>query len=301
MICLLNSCGNNAHDKTPAIGSVNFHDFDWQGHRGARGLAPENTIPSFLKALELPVKTLELDVVISADSQIIVSHDPWMSPAICRFTNGKEIDTTAEFSYNIYKMTYKEISQFDCGGKENKRFPNQEKIAVSKPTLKMVVDAVKEYCEKKALQMPYFNIELKARPEWDGHFTPNPQRYTEFVIKEIKSLGLMEKTCIQSFDIRVLQEVHRLCPELITAFLVEDNFKGLPAHLEELGFTPSIFSPDYTILSKELVNQAHQLAMQVIPWTVNDIETMKELIDLGVDGIITDYPNLINELKQNAR
>jgi glycerophosphoryl diester phosphodiesterase len=291
VVLALCSCGNKKENKIDVPGN-----FDWQGHRGARGKLPENTVPAFLKSLEYPVTTLELDVVISKDHQVVVSHEPWISAEICIHPKGFEINEGEKNKFNIFRMKYEEISQFDCGSIKHPRFPEQEKMQVSKPTLRMVVEAVKEYCELKQIPVPGFNIELKANPEWDNIFTPSPGKFTALVLQEIDSLGITEKTCIQSFDVRILQEVKKVKPEITQAFLVED-FLSLEQHLEELGHVPDIFSPFYGFVTKELVSEAKSSGMKVIPWTVNDVLTMRNLIEMGVDGIITDYPNLIEKVK----
>lgn len=139
--------------------------FDWQGHRGARGLLPENTVPAFLKALEFPkISTLELDVVVSKDQQIVVSHEPWLSHHICSHSDGHPVSEQEETVLNIYQMTYAQIKSYDCGQRGNERFPEQEKIAVSKPTLSNVVLQVEAQCQQTNRKKTFYNIEIKSRP-----------------------------------------------------------------------------------------------------------------------------------------
>lgn len=267
--------------------------FDWQGHRGARGLVPENTIPAFLKALEFPkVKTLEMDVVISSDRGIMVSHDPWMSAEICSHPNGNPVTPEEQNELNLFKMTTDEIGLYDSGLRPHSRFPQQQKMAVSKPTLKAVVATVNDYCKKHKHVFPQYNIEIKSQPDWDNIYTPTPDIFAQLVVQEVKNLGIKEKTCIQSFDIRSLKAVHAIDPTITLAYLVETPV-SLREALQQIGFTPNIYSPYYGLLSDENLKAAHEAGMKVIPWTVNDPELMKQLILRGVDGIITDYPNLI--------
>lgn len=267
--------------------------FDWQGHRGARGLVPENSIPAFLKALEFPgVQTLEMDVVISSDNGVIVSHDPWMSAEICSHPNGNPVTTEEQPGLNLFKMTTAEIGQYDCGLRPHPRFPQQLKMAVHKPTLEAVVAAVNDYCRKHKHIFPKYNIEIKSQPDWDNVYTPTPDVFARLVVEEVKNLGIRDKTCIQSFDIRSLKAVHAIDPKITLAYLVEAPVK-LKEALQLIGFTPNIYSPYYGLLSDEELKYAHEAGMKVIPWTVNDQEQMKQLMQRGVDGIITDYPNLI--------
>lgn len=267
--------------------------FDWQGHRGARGLSPENTVPSFLKALEFPlVSTLELDVVISKDRQVIVSHEPWMSHEICSHAGGKAVLKSEEETLNIFQLTAAEIAAFDCGRRGHSRFPEQEAMPAAKPTLEEVVKAVAEYCAAHSRSLPQYNIEIKSRPEWDGVKTPAPAVFAGLVVEEVRRLGIAGHTCIQSFDPRSLREVHRLAPDMVTALLVE-NLRGLEQNVKELGYVPSIYSPYFKLVNAGTVKNAHAKKMRIIPWTVNETADMRALIQLGVDGIITDYPNRI--------
>ncbi|HRJ13703.1 MAG TPA: glycerophosphodiester phosphodiesterase family protein [Saprospiraceae bacterium] len=267
--------------------------FDWQGHRGARGLAPENTVPSFLKALEFPlVSTLELDVVISKDRQVIVSHEPWMSHEICSHAGGKAVQKSEEETLIILQLTAAEIAAFDCGSRGHTRFPEQEAMQAAKPTLEQVVQAVAEYCAAHNRPLPQYNIEIKSQPAWDEVKTPAPALFARLVVDEIRRLSIAGHTCVQSFDPRSLREVHRLAPDMVTALLVE-NVRGLEQNVKELGYVPTIYSPYFKLVNAETVKNAHAQKMRIIPWTVNETADMQALIRLGVDGIITDYPNRI--------
>ncbi len=270
------------------------HTFDWQGHRGCRGLMPENSIPAFLKALEFPVMTLELDLAVSKDDILIVSHEPWMSHQICSKPDGSPIDSQEAMKLKIRDLTYDEIKNYDCGSRGNKRFPKQEKIAVYKPSLEDVVKEVKSYCEKNQKLLPSFNIEIKSDPKGDGVFTPTPDVFAKLVLDECTRLGILEKCCIQSFDVRPLQAIHQIAPNVTLALLVE-NLDGIDANLEKLGFQPAIYSPYYLLLRKKGIKKLHGMGIRVIPWTVNSVKAMKKLKRQGVDGIITDYPDLIKE------
>lgn len=268
--------------------------FDWQGHRGCRGLMPENSIPAFLKALEFPISTLELDLAVSKDDVLIVSHEPWMSHQICSKPNGSPIDSQEAMKLRIRDLTYDEIKKYDCGSRGNKRFPAQIKMAVHKPSLANVVMEVKTYCEKNNRPLPQFNIEIKSDPRGDGVFTPTPDVFAKLVLDECTELGILDKSCIQSFDVRPLQAIHQMAPNVTLALLVE-NLDGIDKNLKKLGFQPAIYSPYYLLLRKKGIKKLHEMGIKVIPWTVNSVKAMKKLKRQGVDGIITDYPNLIEE------
>jgi glycerophosphoryl diester phosphodiesterase len=267
--------------------------FDWQGHRGCRGLMPENSIPAFVKALEFDqVTTLELDVAVSKDGKIIVSHEPWFNPAITLLANGDSIPSKDAEKYLIYGLTADEIKQFDCGTKGNVRFPRQEKQRVYKPTLSEVVEKVNAKFLKKKIS---WNIEIKSQPTWDGVRTPPIADFAQILMKELARLGIENETCVQSFDVRALQEVRKIKPNQTMALLIE-NIQGFDKNIDKLGFIPAIYSPYYKLVNKRLLKKCHAKNIKVIPWTVNDVVSMKHLIRLGVDGIITDYPDLISQI-----
>lgn len=286
---LLNGCGKPSSDQN-AKSDMN-PSFDWQGHRGARGLVPENTIPSFLKALEYPkILTIELDVVVSADSLVVVSHEPWMSAAICSHPDGRPVAGHEEEALNLFQMPYDQIRLFDCGSRGNDRFPEQKPEPAFKPLLEEVITAVEAHCLESDKTPPRYNIEIKSDPDWDDVKTPKPETFARLVVELIRKFEISQRVCIQSFDVRSIQAVHRLDSTLTTALLVA-NADGVAGNLEKLGYVPQIYSPNYTLVTANVVRAVHDRGMKIIPWTVNDTTSMKALIELGVDGIITDYPD----------
>jgi glycerophosphoryl diester phosphodiesterase len=264
--------------------------FDVQGHRGARGLKPENTIPAFLEALNLGVTTLEMDLAVSKDKQIVVSHEPYMSSAICLDSAGNSYSEKDEKKYNIYQMTYAEIAAFDCGSKANDKFPEQEKLRVSKPLLRDVLIAAEHHIRSYTLYEVDYNIEIKTSPDGDNKFHPSVEVFSDLVYQLLDEYIPLERVVIQSFDFRVLQYWHKKYPEIRLAALVE-NLKSVDANLKDLGFHPSIYSPYYKLLTKDKLEHLHRLKIRVIPWTVNDEKEMLSLKGMGVDGFITDYPD----------
>lgn len=267
---------------------------DVQGHRGARGLMPENTIPAFIKALELGVKTLEMDAVLSADEQVVVSHDPWINPKICTVVDGESLAVTD--TLNMYRLTFEEIKKYDCGSKGNSDFPNQEKLKTYKPLLKDVIRETEKYSIETGRELPLYNIEIKSRPDWDGKFYDSFQHYTDKVVKVIQEEKIQERTYIQSFDPRVLKYLHRKYPDQKLVMLVEEGLIPADRYLQLLGFYPQVYSPEYTLLNEDEVKRFHQYGMKVVPWTVNKETDMNRMIGFGVDGIITDYPDRLLEL-----
>ena len=266
------------------------YSFDLQGHRGCRGLMPENSLAAFEKALELGVTTLELDLAVSADSQLVVSHEPWFSASICTDSLGNAIGEEEEKSLNIHAHTYQQVALYDCGSIGNPRFPEQQKMAQQKPLLKDVVAFVKKYTADKNQDLPNFNIEIKSSPEGDGIYHPSPAVFSDLLHNFLQENLPKAKVTVQSFDVRVLQYWNQKYPDYTLAYLVwEEN--TVEGHLQILGFTPAIYSPAYQLLDEEKVKKLHEMNMQVIPWTVNETEEMEKLLAMGVDGIITDYPD----------
>jgi glycerophosphoryl diester phosphodiesterase len=270
--------------------------FDVQGHRGARGLKPENTIPAFLTALDAGVTTLEMDAVITKDKQVILSHEPWMSAAICLDTTGNSFSEKDEKKFNIYQMTYEEVNLFDCGSKTNDRFPLQEKLSVSKPLLSDVIIAVENYIRNNTQYEVDYNIEIKSSPETDKKYHPTIEEYSDLVYTLLDQYLPLERVVIQSFDFRVLKYWHHKYPDVRLAALVE-NTGSVDHNLEALGFKPSIYSPYFKLLSKEKVSYLHSKKIRVIPWTVNEESEMLVMKGMGVDGFITDYPDRAKKYK----
>lgn len=267
--------------------------FDKQGHRGCRGLMPENTIPAMYKAIDLGVSTLEMDAVITADSQVILSHEPFFNHEITTKADGNFVTEAEELNLNIYRMTYAETKNFDVGLKPHPRFPAQQKMAVSKPLLTNLFDSVESYVQQKKLPPVFYNIETKTTPLTDGIFHPEPETFVRLLMQVIKEKGIEKRVIIQSFDVRTLQIIHRQYPRIKTALLIEeDDSKTFGEQIKKLGFTPAIYSPHYSLVTALLVKNCKEINVEILPWTVNSKEEIAHLKNMGVDGVITDYPDL---------
>ena len=276
--------------------TLNKYTFDVQGHRGARGLAPENSIPAFKKALSLGANTLELDVVISKDNQVVVSHEPWMNHQICLTPEGESISAEKEKELNLYQMDYQQIKKYDCGSKAYSDFPDQEKQTTYKPKLSEVIKLVQSFNEQQN-EAVHLNIEIKSLPEGDEVFHPLPKKFVDLVVSALETSKFpKENYNLQSFDFRILKAIHQSYPGIRLAALVYQS--DLQTSLNKLEFQPDIYSPYFPLVNPELIKIAHQKNIKVIPWTVNSREKMLYLLELGVDGIITDYPDIAMKLKK---
>lgn len=274
-----------------AISCTRTEKLDIQGHRGARGLFPENTIPGFKGALDLGVQTLELDVVVSSEGFIVVSHEPWLNPEICLDPEGNVIPEGEGRNWNLFEMTYDSIAQCDCGMRPHSKFPDQIHYPAHKPLLSEVIDSMETHARETRRELPYYNIELKTVPLTEGIWNPSPIGFCALVRKVIQEKGIADRTIIQSFDTEILENMHRIFPQIRISLLVEDQDPLMA--LDSLSFQPDILSPDQTLLTKELISKVHDKGIKVIPWTVNDPGSAKRWIEWGVDGLITDYPDRI--------
>ena len=269
------------------------HQIDIQGHRGCRGLMPENTLPAFEKAIDLGVHTLELDLAISKDRKVVVSHEPYINRLFCLDTLGKEIFLKDSISFNLFKMTYQEIKVFDCGTKMFSRFTEQQKMKTYKPLLSEVFKMVKAKNSKVK-----FNIEIKSDPKYDDIYTPKPEEFVRLVLELIYNYDVFELTNLQSFDLRILEEVKRQAPKMKVALLVGE-FEVIKDKLARLSYSPEILSPYFKLLDEKTVKNYRAEGFIIVPWTLNTIEDMQLMIRYNVDGIITDYPNRLIKLLNN--
>lgn len=265
---------------------------DWQGHRGARGVLPENSLEGFLYALDADMVTLEMDVVISGDSQVVVSHEPYMSAEICLDTNGAPLSEARQQQLNLYTMPYVEIARYDCGSKPHPRFPQQRKMLTYKPLLKDIIEACEVYAQQLNRAAPYYNIELKSSPEAVGISQPEHSAFAALVLAVIAETNVDTRTTVQSFDPLALNAAHALDSSLAYSFLYEQKPADMQALLAPLHFQPDVLSPAFSLVDQQLLDFVKAEGMQLIPWTVNDSATAAQLIKLGVDGLITDYPSL---------
>lgn len=269
--------------------------FDIQGHRGSRGLMPENTIPAFLKALDLGVTTLELDVVISKDLQVVVSHEPYFNSAFSISPDGKPVTKKEEKSLLLYQMNYADIKRYDVGSNGNPAYPEQQKLKTYKPLLSDVIEQAEAYRKKKKLPVFSYNIEIKSDASEYNISQPEPATFCDLVQAIIKKQLDPSRVIIQSFDFAVLKQWNQETgtgkyPKVRLAALVE-NLRSPEQNLADLGFKPDIYSPNYRLLSADKIARLQEQGISVIPWTVNQRDDMVRLKKWGVNGLITDYPD----------
>lgn len=266
-------------------------NFDLQGHRGCRALLPENSIAGFIKAIDLGVSTLELDVVVSADQQLVVSHEAWMSSEICSDPTGKRVAAREEKESNLYRMSYAEIARWDCGRNSHPRFPRQIPTPVHKPLLSEVFEACEAHLRNTGRNPVAYNIEIKSEAATDNVFHPAPAEFIKLLLAALPQEIAPQRITLQSFDIRPLQLLHHAKSPHRLSLLVDEQ-EDADAKLLSLGFVPAVLSPHYKMVDVALLTRFHARHMRVIPWTVNDPVVMRLLVGWGVDGLITDDPEL---------
>jgi glycerophosphoryl diester phosphodiesterase len=263
---------------------------DVQGHRGGRGLMPENSIEAMLHAVDIGVKTLEMDCVISKDNQVVVSHDTYMSADFMLKPDGSAINKSEEKALLIYTMPYDSVKLYDGGTKPYPQFPEQKRMKTCKPLLADLIDSVEHHIKTNHLKPVYYNIEIKSTSAGDAVEHPAPDAFVKLVMSVLSKKKITQRVTIQSFDTRPLQELHKKYPKQVLSYLTA-NKDSFADNIKKLGFTPQIISPYYLLIDSNFVEQAHQANVQVLPWTVNEPEAMKKMADLKVDGMISDFPD----------
>lgn len=287
--------------------------FDLQGHRGARGLAPENTLPAFAAALAVGVTTLELDTGITKDGVVVIAHDRGLNPDLTRDSDGRWLGLPGPL---LRSVTYAELQRYDVGrlrpdSDYAKRYPEQKPADGARiPRLADLFELVK----RSGNAAVRFNIETKLSPEAPDQ-TVDPEDFARALLEAVRAAGMESRVTVQSFDWRTLRAVQRMAPGVPTAYLTSqqkwgDNVRaGHPAgspwvagfQHKDHGSVPrmvkaaggAIWSPFFGDLDAAKLAEAHALGLKVIPWTVNDQAAMHRLIVMGVDGIITDRPDLL--------
>ena len=290
---------------------------DLEGHRGARGLAPENTLPAFATALSIGVTTLELDVGVTRDAVVVVMHDRTLNPSVARDHSGKWLP---EQGPSVYSLSFPELAEYDVGRIDPqsdyaRAFPRQVSVDGTRaPSLGEVFDLTK----KAGNHVVEFNIETKLSPESPEETLP-AIAFADALIDVVRDYGFESRVIIQSFEWRTLRHVQEVAPGIRTSYLTSqqtwfdnlrrgragvspwtagfdiDEYAGsVPATIEAAG--GDIWSPFYQEVTQSNVRDAHARGLQVIVWTVNDESEMRRMMELGVDGIISDYPDQLREV-----
>ena len=262
---------------SPIMGQSEYKIF---GHRGCRGVYPENTIEGFKKAIEFGVDGIELDVVVNKNQELVISHESYIDTSYC-LTN--KIDNE---SLNIYKMNISEIQDIDCGSKFVKEFPNQLKVKEKKPTYKEFKKELIDY-------QGDILFEIKCDYDLVNEYFPDYEKYAKIIFEETRFSRHFDNIYFMSFDYRILNELFKIMPN--SKYIYLSSNKEFEKQMKLLNFEPFGVGIDFNIISQKIIDLVHNKKQVIYGWTINDEENSKSLTSMGLDGVITDYPNIIKK------
>lgn len=273
---------------------VDMTDYvDVQAHRGGAGLMPENTIEAMKHALDMGVNTLELDLQISQDGQIVVSHDPYFHHRYAIRPDGTHIlqDDPKEY---IYTMPYSEVARYDVGSRPSEVWPDKACIKTVKPLASDLIDFVENYTEENGMSPVRYNIEIKSKDAaGEGQNWPTYDRFVSECCKLLHSKHLGDRLVVQSFDVRALNYMHEKYPEFILSYLVDAKAGEFDTFMAKLKFTPQWLSPHHSITDEALVAKCREKGIRIVPWTVDKPDDIRRILDLKVEAIISNYPDRV--------
>lgn len=256
------------------------------GHRGCRGIMPENTLQSFNKALEYNLDGIEWDVVVNKDKQLVISHEEYMDKNYCLDENGSVIKN--EKSHSIYRMTQKEIEAYDCGTKEYTKFPDQKHFKAYKPL-------VQEAFEKIDFKGKILLFEIKSEEKLYGKEQPFPEEYVELILNEVKDFPNKDQIIFMCFDPAILELLNTKVPNYRLVYLHEGIGVSSGKMLTQLTFKPYALGIYSKFITKKTVLKAHEKEVKIFAWTVNKEKEFNRLLETKLDGVITDFPNLFGK------
>lgn len=295
LLFIATGCGVGKKTAVTTDNAISFYNV---GHRGARGLMPENTIEAMKKGIEVGANTIEFDVHITKDHKVVIYHDASFTPSYTTMPDGSNIPEAERSKYTFYKMDYAVIRKFIIGEKYYSVFPHQHLMKSYAPLLSEMIDSVEAFTRANHYPPVHYLLEIKSYAATDNIEQPPPAEYVKILMKELrpKLKELSGRLIIQSFDKRPLQIVHLQYPEIPIGFLTYSDKTSFEDNIKELGFKPAFYNPVYNLVKPDLINKCHVSNIRILPWTVESIKEMQHLKDMGVDGIITDYPDSLTTL-----
>lgn len=274
--------------------NVNMSEYvDVQAHRGGAGLMPENTIEAMKHALDMGVNTLELDLQVSKDGQVVVSHDPYFHHRYAIRPDGSYVQKEDAKEY-IYTMPYSEVAKYDVGSRPSEVWPEKACVRTVKPLAEDLIDFVENYTKEMGYSPVRYNIEIKSKEaDGEGIYWPTYDAFVTTCCKFLHSKQLDDRLVVQSFDVRALNYMHEKYPEFILSYLVDAKAPDFETFMAKLKFTPQWLSPHHSITDEALVQKCRERGMKIVPWTVDNPEDIKRILDLKVDAIISNYPDRV--------
>lgn len=278
---------------------VDMADYvDVQAHRGGAGLWPENTITSMTGAMNLGVNTLELDLQVSKDGKVVVSHDPYFASRYATRPDGTEVQPDDPKEY-LYMMPYDSIAKYDVGKRPGQVWANKAQVPEIKPLATDLIDYVEKYVADHGLSPMRYNIEVKSKAKGEGEFWPEYHEFVDKCIELLLSKNLGDRLVVQCFDVRALNYMHEKYPQLKLSYLTSKKDTDWDAVMGKLNFIPTWISPEHSTLTQEFVDKCHDAGMKVVPWTPDTVEDIQRMIDLGVEAIISNYPDRLLQLTRD--
>lgn len=274
--------------------TVDMTDYvDVQAHRGGAGLMPENTVAAMKNALDMGVNTLELDLQISADGQVVVSHDAYFHSRYGIRPDGSHILKSEPKEY-IYTMPYDSVTKYDVGSRPSEVWKEKKCMPAVKPLASDLIDFVESYTKEMGYSPVRYNIEVKSRDaDGEGKNWPAYDAFVDACAKLLISKHLDDRLVVQCFDVRALNFMHEKYPELILSYLVGAKDKDFDTYMAKLKFTPQWLSPHYTNVDEELIRRCREAGMKIVPWTADEPEDIRRMLDLKVDALISNYPDRV--------
>lgn len=280
---VFDGCRTTVKEKLPVV----------HAHRGGAALYPENTVLAMTHAAAIGVPVLELDLHVTKDSMVVVSHDAFLNHVKALTPEGKPIPTDKERDYKIYAMTYDSLRRYDVGSLPNPAYPGRKNVKCCVPLVADLIDSIESLTKSNGIAPVGYNIEIKSDPSKDGIFSPDYRTFADLCMKVLLDKKLGDRLLVQCFDVRTLNYVHEKYPSVRLSYLVEDKNATFEELMSRLNFVPQVFSPESDMLTEEVAEKAHVQGMEIAPWTVDDKQEVERLKKLGVDAIITNRPDSV--------
>ena len=264
---------------------------DAQAHRGGMGLFPEETFAAMKNAMDLGVNTLEMDLCITQDKQVVLSHDLYFHPRYSTRPDGTSVEEGDPKVY-LYTLPYSEIQKWDVGQKQNPAWPEKHCMPAVKPLAAEVIAACEAYWKENGLSPVKYNIEIKSEAgEDEGVLWPEYHEFTDLCMAVMDAAGLGDRLIVQCFDERALNYIDKTYPGHTLSYLIEDWETDFDEYMAKVDFTPQWLSPNHKNVDAALMERAHERGMKVVTWTVDEPEEMRRLVDVGVEALISNYPD----------